>query len=165
MRLLVDKAFKYLFDHIDRAAPNVLCWCVVCVYIHLLTMADASKFPETDHTFPAESRRRAEDILAEVKAVYYVQLFSGVSHGFATRGDPDVEISRAFYITIFLNPAINEVHYRLGKGTIGKQHYQLVQAVFRWCVISNRPEPRNYLQIKSLDECQEITPCVQKSFL
>ncbi|KAF9042324.1 Alpha/Beta hydrolase protein [Panaeolus papilionaceus] len=49
---------------------------------------------EVDHTFPAESRRRAEDILAEVKATYHVQLFSGVSHGFATRGDPEVENSR-----------------------------------------------------------------------
>jgi len=46
---------------------------------------------ETDHTFPSESRRRAEDILAEIKATYHVQLFSGVVHGFATRGDPAVE--------------------------------------------------------------------------
>ncbi|TFK38809.1 Alpha/Beta hydrolase protein [Crucibulum laeve] len=49
---------------------------------------------ETDHTFPAESRRRAEDILQEVKATYHLQLFSGVTHGFATRGDPEVENSR-----------------------------------------------------------------------
>ncbi|KAJ7666994.1 Alpha/Beta hydrolase protein [Mycena polygramma] len=42
---------------------------------------------ESDFTFPAEFRRRAEDILVEVKAQYQVQLFSGVSHGFATRGD------------------------------------------------------------------------------
>jgi dienelactone hydrolase len=52
---------------------------------------------ETDHTFPKESRRRAEDILEEVKATYYVQLFSGVSHGFGTRGDPEVENSRMFF--------------------------------------------------------------------
>jgi len=49
---------------------------------------------ETDFTFPKESRRRAEDILEEVKATYYLQLFSGVSHGFGTRGDPEVENSR-----------------------------------------------------------------------
>jgi len=49
---------------------------------------------ETDHTFPKESRRRAEDILEEVKATYHVQIFSGVTHGFGTRGDPDVENSR-----------------------------------------------------------------------
>jgi len=46
---------------------------------------------EVDHTFPAESRRRAEDLLAEGKKSYLVQVFSGVSHGFATRGDPEVE--------------------------------------------------------------------------
>jgi len=49
---------------------------------------------ETDRTFPKESRRRAEDILEEVKATYHLQLFSGVSHGFGTRGDPEVENSR-----------------------------------------------------------------------
>ena len=54
-------------------------------------------FVETDNTFPKESRRRAEDILEEVKAMYHVQLFSGVTHGFGTRGDPEVENSRMFY--------------------------------------------------------------------
>jgi dienelactone hydrolase len=49
---------------------------------------------ETDPYFPKESRRRAEDILEEVKATYHVQIFSGVLHGFATRGDPQVESSR-----------------------------------------------------------------------
>ncbi|KIM47318.1 hypothetical protein M413DRAFT_272676 [Hebeloma cylindrosporum] len=49
---------------------------------------------ETDHLFPAESRRRVEDILAELKATYHVQVFSGVVHGFATRGDPTVENTR-----------------------------------------------------------------------
>ena len=46
---------------------------------------------ETDRAFPAESRRRAEDILAEGKKSYLVQIFSGVNHGFATRGDPNIE--------------------------------------------------------------------------
>lgn len=48
-------------------------------------------FAETDHTFPTESRHRAEVILAEVKATYHIQVFSGVVHGFATRGDPTVD--------------------------------------------------------------------------
>jgi len=43
--------------------------------------------PETDHTFPLALRRRAEDILVENKAVYHIQVFSRVSHGFAVRGD------------------------------------------------------------------------------
>ena len=57
---------------------------------------------ETDHTFPKESRRRAEDILEEVKATYHVQIFSGVAHGFGTRGDPEVENSRMFFLFFYL---------------------------------------------------------------
>ncbi|KAL0057822.1 hypothetical protein AAF712_015522 [Marasmius tenuissimus] len=45
---------------------------------------------EDDHTFPLASRRRGEDILVEIKANYTIQVFSGVSHGFAARGDPQV---------------------------------------------------------------------------
>ncbi|KAJ7666992.1 Alpha/Beta hydrolase protein [Mycena polygramma] len=44
---------------------------------------------ESDFTFPVEFRRRAEDILVEVKAQYQIQVFSGVKHGFAVRGDPE----------------------------------------------------------------------------
>jgi len=42
---------------------------------------------ETDHTFPIEPRRRAEDILVGRKFPYHIQVFSGVSHGFASKGD------------------------------------------------------------------------------
>jgi dienelactone hydrolase len=42
---------------------------------------------ETDTTFGLESRRRAEDIMLAAKATYHFQVFSGVSHGFASRGD------------------------------------------------------------------------------
>ncbi|KAJ7083982.1 Alpha/Beta hydrolase protein [Mycena belliarum] len=49
---------------------------------------------ETDFTFALESRRRAEDILVEVKAQYQFQVFSGVQHGFALRGDPSVPDAR-----------------------------------------------------------------------
>ncbi|PPJ51011.1 hypothetical protein CBER1_07813 [Cercospora berteroae] len=44
---------------------------------------------EIDQTFPKEFRRRAVDILDEKKARYQVQVFQGVSHGFALRGDMD----------------------------------------------------------------------------
>jgi dienelactone hydrolase len=40
---------------------------------------------ETDHTFPAESRHRAEELLTKGKRVYNIQFFSGVEHGFALR--------------------------------------------------------------------------------
>jgi dienelactone hydrolase len=49
---------------------------------------------EEDHTFPHAARRRAEDIMVSRKCTYYFQVFSGVKHGFAVRGDPDVEIER-----------------------------------------------------------------------
>ncbi|KAH7921535.1 alpha/beta-hydrolase [Leucogyrophana mollusca] len=50
--------------------------------------------PEEDHTFPLRSRRRAEDIMVANKARYYFQVFSGVKHGFAVRGDPSVPHQR-----------------------------------------------------------------------
>ncbi|KAF4908661.1 Hydrolase tropI [Colletotrichum viniferum] len=43
---------------------------------------------EIDHTFDVPSRRRALDILQSEKKIYHYQLFSGVEHGFALRGDP-----------------------------------------------------------------------------
>ncbi|OJT14007.1 hypothetical protein TRAPUB_9441 [Trametes pubescens] len=48
--------------------------------------------PEIDHTFPAEARRRAEDILVEQKATYFIQVFGSVKHGFALRGDMNVPV-------------------------------------------------------------------------
>ncbi|THU90358.1 alpha/beta-hydrolase [Dendrothele bispora CBS 962.96] len=49
---------------------------------------------ESDVTFPLPARRRAEDILIEAKAQYCIHVFSGVVHGFATRGDPSQGDSR-----------------------------------------------------------------------
>ncbi|KAF7355933.1 Dienelactone hydrolase [Mycena venus] len=37
---------------------------------------------ETDHTFPASSRHRAEELLTASKRTFHIQLFSGVEHGF-----------------------------------------------------------------------------------
>jgi hypothetical protein len=59
-------------------------------------LTDEPHSKESDFTFPLEFRRRAEDLLVEVKATYHIQVFSGVEHGFATRGDPNVEHSRQF---------------------------------------------------------------------
>ncbi|KAH8655402.1 hypothetical protein BX600DRAFT_385175 [Xylariales sp. PMI_506] len=44
---------------------------------------------EVDHTFDPESRRRALDIMQAGKKIFNYQLFSGVEHGFALRGNPD----------------------------------------------------------------------------
>ncbi|KAF9235040.1 Alpha/Beta hydrolase protein [Melanogaster broomeanus] len=49
---------------------------------------------EIDAAFPAEARRQTEDILVKKKAEYYFQIFSGVSHGFGSRGDPSVDAQR-----------------------------------------------------------------------
>ncbi|KAJ7509478.1 Alpha/Beta hydrolase protein [Mycena galericulata] len=42
---------------------------------------------ETDHTFPAFARHRAEELLTTRKRTFQIQLFSGVEHGFALRGN------------------------------------------------------------------------------
>ncbi|KAB2576487.1 Hydrolase tropI [Lasiodiplodia theobromae] len=42
---------------------------------------------EDDYIFPTPKRRESEDILADIQATYQVVLYSGTSHGFATRGD------------------------------------------------------------------------------
>jgi len=55
--------------------------CCSCADPLLLSCA------ETDGAFPSELRRKAVDILQREKKVYHLQLFQGVSHGFASRGD------------------------------------------------------------------------------
>jgi hypothetical protein len=52
---------------------------------------------DNDFMFPLASRRRAEDILSAKKASYHTQVFSGVEHGFAVRGNPEVENERAYH--------------------------------------------------------------------
>lgn len=42
---------------------------------------------EEDHTFDKNSRRTALKILQSGRKTYHLQLFSGVEHGFALRGD------------------------------------------------------------------------------
>ncbi|KAF5376906.1 hypothetical protein D9615_007353 [Tricholomella constricta] len=56
---------------------------------------------ETDHTFPLSARRRAEDLLVAAKATYHIQVFAGVAHGFAVRGDPAVEHEREQLLSFF----------------------------------------------------------------
>ncbi|KAK0707356.1 dienelactone hydrolase [Lasiosphaeris hirsuta] len=42
---------------------------------------------ETDGIFPAEKRHKSEEILKKIGVPYQINLYSGVSHGFAVRGD------------------------------------------------------------------------------
>ncbi|TFK21069.1 alpha/beta-hydrolase [Coprinopsis marcescibilis] len=43
---------------------------------------------EYDGAFPPPNLSRTAEVLAETKKQYYIQVFSGVRHGFATRADP-----------------------------------------------------------------------------
>ncbi|KAJ0278534.1 hypothetical protein CBS470a_009708, partial [Colletotrichum nupharicola] len=43
---------------------------------------------ENDQAFNTESRRKAIDVLQREQKAYHVQLFYGVGHGFAVKGDP-----------------------------------------------------------------------------
>lgn len=45
-------------------------------------------------TFSTEARNKAVQILTEHKARFYLQVFSGVGHGFANRGDMSKEEGR-----------------------------------------------------------------------
>lgn len=49
---------------------------------------------ETDSIFPAEKRHRSEEILKKTGQPYQINLFSGVEHGFAVRGDPSKKQER-----------------------------------------------------------------------
>ncbi|KAF9014599.1 alpha/beta-hydrolase [Hymenopellis radicata] len=49
---------------------------------------------ETDRTFPLDARRRAESMLVAARTKYFFQIFSGIDHGFATRGDPAIADAR-----------------------------------------------------------------------
>ncbi|RAK97234.1 dienelactone hydrolase family protein [Aspergillus ibericus CBS 121593] len=44
---------------------------------------------ETDAIFPAEKRHESEVILKELGLPYQINLYSGVEHGFAVRGNPE----------------------------------------------------------------------------
>lgn len=49
---------------------------------------------ETDHIFPPEKRHRSEEILKKGGHPYQINLFSGVEHGFAVRGDVAVKAQK-----------------------------------------------------------------------
>ncbi|KAH7361659.1 dienelactone hydrolase [Plectosphaerella cucumerina] len=49
---------------------------------------------ELDDIFPAEKRHESEEILRGTKQPFQINLFSGVEHGFAVRGDPAVPRQR-----------------------------------------------------------------------
>lgn len=72
-----------------RVKAHFLCHALVSILHGNSTLLSFYHFSESDFTFPTASRHRAEEILAEIKATYHMQLFSGVEHGFSTKGNPD----------------------------------------------------------------------------
>jgi dienelactone hydrolase len=49
---------------------------------------------ETDNIFSTEKRHESEEVLAKGSQPYQINLFSGVEHGFAIRGDPSVQAQK-----------------------------------------------------------------------
>ncbi|KAF7560367.1 hypothetical protein G7046_g3783 [Stylonectria norvegica] len=49
---------------------------------------------ETDDIFPTEKRHESEQILRKTGLPYQINLFSGVEHGFAVRGDIKVKVQK-----------------------------------------------------------------------
>lgn len=62
---------------------------------------------ETDHLFPNESRNHAVNIMQGKGTTFQVQLFSGVEHGFALRGDMSKPYEREQISLIY------DIHHRL----------------------------------------------------
>lgn len=49
---------------------------------------------EVDHIFPTEKRHKSEEILIKTGQPWQINLYSGVSHGFAVRGDMEDQKAR-----------------------------------------------------------------------
>lgn len=49
---------------------------------------------ENDTIFPAEKRQESEAILKKLNVPYQINLYSGVNHGFAMRGDQETPVVR-----------------------------------------------------------------------
>ena len=47
---------------------------------------------EVDAIFPSEKRHETEAILKDLGLPYQINLYSGVQHGFAVRGDPNKRV-------------------------------------------------------------------------
>lgn len=67
--------------------------CTVQIWLSGFCFSDVTTEPlflscsEIDHTFDTDSRNKAIDILQNEKKCFQLQLFSGVEHGFALRGN------------------------------------------------------------------------------
>ena len=81
---------------------------------------------EIDHTFDVQSRRKALDILQGEKKTYNLQLFSGVEHGFALRGNMDNPYERKIPLQSGLWPII------LTQGHLGYTKEESLRGITSW---------------------------------
>lgn len=87
---------------------------------------------EVDHTFDLPSRRKALDILQAGQKTWQLQLFSGVEHGFALRGDPKDPYQRESsctynYILVLTSCFLGYVKEQSLKGIVGWFDFWLSQ--------------------------------------
>lgn len=75
---------------------------------------------EEDHAFPPELRRKALDLLQRDKKIYHLQLFQGVSHGFATKADLNDPYQCQYHRSTIIDETFID-------------HLTLVTAVLVWC--------------------------------
>lgn len=61
---------------------------------------------ESDHIFPTEKRHHSEVLLKETGLPYQINLYSGVSHGFAVRGDMGAPVQKYAKEAAFLQALI-----------------------------------------------------------
>lgn len=66
---------------------------------------------ETDHIFTQELRHKSEDILIASGNPYQINLFSGVAHGFAVRGDLSKPVNKFSKEQAFLQAIAWFDHY------------------------------------------------------
>ena len=62
--------------------------------LHSRSVQPLTMLPETDTIFTVEKRQKSEEILRKLKIPWQINLFSGVEHGFAVRGDPSKKDTR-----------------------------------------------------------------------
>ncbi|KAL6938218.1 hypothetical protein ACO0RG_004762 [Hanseniaspora osmophila] len=87
---------KFAVQQLDHSAENKgVADCAAVAHPSFVTMEELAAIEkpllisaaENDDIFPAELRHQSEDKLKEIGATYQLDLFGGVSHGFAARGD------------------------------------------------------------------------------
>ncbi|KAF6758362.1 hypothetical protein DFP72DRAFT_887389 [Ephemerocybe angulata] len=89
----IRQRYGYCFGapYVFEAAANEQVLAGAFAHPSDVTVDHFTQIKKLDTSFTKQKLIRATDILAANKAMYHVQTFSGVSHGFATRGNMSIE--------------------------------------------------------------------------